>query len=258
MARNPKRDQALDMWRASKGRIALTAISEKVGVPVGTIRAWKNRDNWNAALQNSECNVADKKTQRCKKRGGQPGNKNAEGCHGEGNQNAVGNNGGAPPRNGNAVRHGLYARYLPEEIFEITKQIGNMSQLDILWGSIEILYSRIIFAQPIMHVKDKEDLTKELKSDGINATTYELQFAWDKQAKALAVQSKAMKDLTGMIKQYDDLCRSELATEEQMARIDKLKSEIEVNKDNDYEKITKVLHEVLGGTKHNLDGERND
>lgn len=46
-----------------------------------------------------------------KKRGGQPGNKNALG-HGApyGNQNAVGH--GAPVGNKNAEKHGLYSRYL--------------------------------------------------------------------------------------------------------------------------------------------------
>lgn len=231
MARNPKRDQAYEMWQQSKGMIALTAISEKIGVPVGTIRAWKNRDNWNATLQNSECNVTDKKVQRCKKRGGQPGNKNATGSHGEGNQNAVGNNGGAPQGNANALIHGLYAKYLPAETFEIAQGIVAISPLDILWGNISIQYAAIVRAQKIMEVESKDELIEHIKSDGINATTYEFQFAWDRQATFMAAQSKAMTTLNKLIKQYDELCKSDLATEEQRLRIEKIKSDMQVNKE---------------------------
>lgn len=48
-----------------------------------------------------------------RKRGGQPGNKNAVGNHGGapiGNKNAVGH--GAPFGNKNALKHGLYSRFL--------------------------------------------------------------------------------------------------------------------------------------------------
>nr|WP_302416030.1 phage terminase small subunit-related protein [uncultured Blautia sp.] len=51
----------------------LIEVSQKLGIPVGTIRSWKNRYKWdNATLQKNKRNVA-------KKKGGQPGNKNAEG-----------------------------------------------------------------------------------------------------------------------------------------------------------------------------------
>lgn len=55
---------------------------------------------------------------------------------------------------------------------------------------------------------------------------HRLPFAWDKQAPFMTAQSKAMTTLNNMIKQYDEFCRSELATEEQRAQIAKLKLEI--------------------------------
>ena len=40
----------------------LIEISEKLGVPEGTVRSWKNRYKWNnATLQKEKCNVARKK-----------------------------------------------------------------------------------------------------------------------------------------------------------------------------------------------------
>ena len=69
----------------------LIEVSQKLGIPVGTIRSWKNRYKWdNATLQKNKRNVA-------KKKGGQPGNKNAEGHGGTG-----------PPGNKNAVRTGEF------------------------------------------------------------------------------------------------------------------------------------------------------
>ena len=70
--------------------IKLIDISKALEVPVGTIRSWKKRYNWdeksNATLHKRKRNVA-------KAKGGQPGNQNAIGNHGgaapEGNKNAV-------------------------------------------------------------------------------------------------------------------------------------------------------------------------
>lgn len=84
----------------------LTDIAKSLGVPEGTVRSWKNRGKWGAAPpKKNECNVAkdtkdENATLQKKKRGGQPGNRNAKG----------GKGGGAPPRNRNAERHGAYSK----------------------------------------------------------------------------------------------------------------------------------------------------
>jgi uncharacterized protein YjcR len=112
-ARSPDRDKAFNLWRESGGNLALKEIADQLGVSEGTIRSWKNRDKWDfqnsATLQNSECNVAEKKCNVAKKSGAPRGNKNAKG-HGApvGNQNGLGNNGGPPKRNKNAVTTGEF------------------------------------------------------------------------------------------------------------------------------------------------------
>lgn len=91
MARAPdaRAEQAKELFLSGK---KLIEISEILKVPEGTIRSWKNRYKWNTAtLQKSKCNVA-------KKRGGQLGNKNAEGNKG----------GAAPQQNKNAVKTGEF------------------------------------------------------------------------------------------------------------------------------------------------------
>ena len=75
MARAP--DQRVEeARRLFDSGMKLIEISEKLSVPEGTVRSWKNRYKWNnATLQKKKRNVARKK-------GGQPGNKNAmlNGC----------------------------------------------------------------------------------------------------------------------------------------------------------------------------------
>lgn len=89
MARAPdeRQEQAKELFLQG---MKLIDISKALEVPVGTIRSWKNRYNWdeksNATLHKRKRNVA-------KAKGGQPGNQNAIGNHGgaapEGNKNAV-------------------------------------------------------------------------------------------------------------------------------------------------------------------------
>ena len=99
-APDPKAVQAKEMFLAGK---KLIEISAALDVPEGTVRSWKNRYGWaNATLQKPKRNVA-------RKRGGQPGNKNA-----------VGHGGTGPPGNKNAVTTGEFETLLfdcldPEE-----------------------------------------------------------------------------------------------------------------------------------------------
>lgn len=99
-APDPKAAQAKEMFLAGK---KLIEISAALDVPEGTVRSWKNRYGWaNATLQKPKRNVA-------RKRGGQPGNKNA-----------VGHGGTGPPGNKNAVTTGEFETLLfdclePEE-----------------------------------------------------------------------------------------------------------------------------------------------
>jgi len=228
--RDPNRDRAYEIWREHGGNITNRQIAEILGVNEKVIAVWKQRDKWNV-VQQSKSNVVQQK----KKRGpGAP----------KGNRNAVGNRGGGPPRNDKAVKHGFFRKYFPEDAAEIMEQIETRSPIDILWENIVIQYTAIVRAQRIMYVRDQDDLTKELKREkssysktgGSNEEEYELQFAWDKQANFLQAQSRAMATLQNMIARYDELCRSELATEEQRLRIEKLKAEVRaITNDEDKE-----------------------
>lgn len=193
-------------------------IAEKYNVSINTVKSWKQRYGWSRKKgAHKEKRVHTKKT-------GAP----------YGNINAKGNKGGsAPTRNKNAEKHGLFSKYLPEETLELINEIEDRSPLNMLWDQIKIQYAAIIRSQSIMHVTDKDEMIKELKkkkvheSENISSTEteYEFQFAWDRQATLLKAQSRAMGELRSMIKQYDELLNTELATEEQKIRIRKLKAE---------------------------------
>lgn len=193
-------------------------IAEKYGVSLNTVKSWKTRYGWQK--------VCTQKSMHTKKKCAPPPPP-------KGNQRALGNRGGhAPPGNHNALTHGLFAKFLPSETLEIAEELTDISPIDILWGNICIKYAAILRAQKIMFVEDHDDIVKEIKSDGIDATVYEIQYAWDRQAAFMTAQARSMSTLTNMLKQYEELCRSEIATEEQRLRVDKLKAEVDALKDS--------------------------
>lgn len=91
--RRPERDLAFELFRKSKGRLEVKEIAKKLNAKAATVSQWKYRDKWEEKLKE-------------KRRGGQFGNKNAEGA-------------GAPKGNKNAETHGGYSSIdlnnLPEE-----------------------------------------------------------------------------------------------------------------------------------------------
>lgn len=195
--------------------LKLVEIASQLNLPEGTVRRWKSTYKWDSER-------SDKNNERSnRKKGGQPGNKNAVG----------GKGGAAPKQNKNAEKHGFFSKYLPEETFSIIQDIEKKNPLDILWENIQIAYAAIVRAQQIMYVKDREDKTiekvEEKKSKGkLIGEKWEVQQAWDKQATFLKAQARAQGELRSLIKQYDELLHSnyELATEEQKARIEQIRA----------------------------------
>ena len=192
--------------------LKLIEISKRLELPEGTVRRWKSTYKWDHER-------SDKKSERSNRnKGGQPGNKNASGH-------------GAPKKNSNAEKHGLFRKYLPEETFSIIQEMPS-DPLDVLWDQIQIAYAAIIRAQQIMYVHDREDKTIEKveeKTGTVIGEAWEVQQAWDKQANFLKSQARAQSELRSMIKQYNELLHDnwELATEEQKARVKKLEAETE-------------------------------
>ena len=216
---HPDRRKAEEIYLEHKGNIELAKIAEMLGRPRGTIRNWKRKDRWDDKLTG-------------------PPKRKTVGLLG--NKNAVGH--GAPKGNKNSEKHGFFSKHLPEETMGIIQEIQEKSPLEILWENIQIQYAAIIRAQRIMFVKDKNDKTIEKvgeRGGRIQEERWEVQQAWDKYTNFLQAQSRAMAELRNMIKQYEELCNSELVTEEQKMRIKKLKVEIE-RVEGDEEELKKL------------------
>ncbi|MDQ0202491.1 phage terminase small subunit [Pectinatus haikarae] len=222
-------------------------IAAKYNVSINTVNSWKKRHGWSKNGAPKSSAPKTKNGAPSAKSSALFGNKNAVG-HGAplGNKNAAGNRGGhAPPGNHNALRHGLYAKYLTEDTMQIMDAIENtgISDIDLLWDSILFKYSQILRSQKIMNVKDQEDIVKHVKSESDTSTTYEFQFPWDRQASYMHALSASMRTLTTMIKEYEDLCRSSLVTEEQQLRIEKLKGDI--NTGNGSEQQSAAMNSLI-------------
>lgn len=229
-SRNPNRDKAYEIYKDHNGEISPKKISELIGENVSNIRNWKSSDKWDEQLREDT-------------RPGAP----------KGNQNAKGSKGS--PGNVHNYKHGLYTsedrytkknlkRMLPTDVLNLMGELEEESPVDKLWRSILLQEARIIRMQKISHVKNKKDITKELKkvSEGNNYTEeYEIQFAWDKENNNITAQSKAMDTLAKMIEKYDKMIHAnwDLVTEEQKLRIEVLKSKLGV-KDNNNKSISKL------------------
>jgi phage terminase small subunit len=62
--RDPKRDQAFEIWKASDGQKDLIEIAAELGVPDGTVRGWKNKDKWEQKLNGTFQKNEEKQTER--------------------------------------------------------------------------------------------------------------------------------------------------------------------------------------------------
>lgn len=215
-ARDPNRIRAFEIYKENSGNIDLVEIASQLNISAGTVRGWKSKDNWDGQLKGT---FQNKNTERSKKKGAQPGNKNA-----------VGHGGTGPPGNKNAEKYGFFSKYLPEETREIFSAIDQADPLDLLWHQIQIAYAAIIRAQRIAYVNDQQDKTVEKveeKKGKIVGQRWEVQQAWDKQNEFLKAQARAQGELRAMIKQYDEMLHKdwEAASDEQKARIAQMKAQ---------------------------------
>lgn len=218
--RNANRDKAFELYKKHFAKITSREISLVLGEKERNITYWKKQDKWK---------------EKYNPKGGAP----------KGNKNAVGNKGGgAPKKNQNSRKEGWYSKYYPTQYRSIIVEAEESggSPLEILWAEIITLWAKIIYSQKTMFVKDKNDKTVEFKKKverkrfkkGEVVETYsevelDIQQAWEKEAKALNVQSAAMSRLANKIKKYDDMLHADwdTVTEEQKLRVEKLKVQID-------------------------------
>jgi len=235
-------------------------IAEKHDVSVNTVKSWKTRYKWDR----KGVHTNDEKVRTQKKTGAPINNKNAVGNSGNknpkyGNKNAVGH--GPPKGNDNATTHGLFKKIIPNDdphAMELLDEIQNHTELDMLFNSIQLQYFNILNSQRIMHVRDKDDMSKEVISESESGEAYMVQFAWDKQANLLTAYSRAMTSLSAMIERFDKLAN---ADDERRLKLVQMKTNIEKTQaDTDFaqeraaklkgqQKDTSLLDALIEGRK---------
>lgn len=196
--------------------VSFKEISAQYKVPAKTVKRWADKYKWFS----EKCPEKMSKTKR----------KVDKICIGK-------------LQNTNAVKHGLFSKYLPVETLELVGTIEKMSPLDILWENICLKHAAIIRSQKIMFVENADDYTKRITLEG-ESLAFQYTEAYEKQASFLIAQSRAMGTLMSLIKQYDELCRSSLATDEQRLRIEKLKTEIAKTRESDNPAKVEIVDNV--------------
>lgn len=210
-ARDPNRKRAFEIYKENGGNIDLIEIAGQLNISAGTVRGWKSKDNWEGQLNGT---LRKKNTERSKKKGAQPGNKNSA---------------GGPPGNKKAEKYGFFSKYLPEETREIFSAIEEADPLDLLWHQIQLAYAAIIRAQKIAYVKDQEDKTEEKTGSFDNGDTYMVQQAWDKQNEFLKAQARAQREFRALVKQYKELAEKTGGKQDAINKLDAILGELRSN-----------------------------
>ncbi|PAB61330.1 phage terminase small subunit [Anaeromicrobium sediminis] len=192
-ARSPNRDKAKIMYLESNGEKKLKDIAEELGLKDSQIRKWKSQDKWDqelkGALPKTKGNVTNEKK---RKKGGQIGNKNA-----------LGNDGGAPEGNINAIKHGayqsLYANMLrPEEkeIFDQTTASVNIDEeIRLLRLKIARLLNReVTFFYDMYGNKHEKEINEEDRENGILICMEQLRKLIETKASLIGDTEKLQMD----------------------------------------------------------------
>lgn len=124
--RDPRRDQALEIFIERNGEVSNRELASFLDVPEKTISAWKFKDKWkdklNGVLQSNERSTPKNKGSTSNKGGAPLGNQNAVGN--KGNPNAS-----APKGNKNALRTGEHESIFLETMTDEEKNLySNLSE----------------------------------------------------------------------------------------------------------------------------------
>ena len=202
--RDPRRDEAFELFKKSNGTITNREISEKLSVPEKTISAWKSRDKWNEVLQKDECSTSNK--------GGAP----------IGNQNAKGNKGNSraspPVGNKNALKTGEYETIFVETLSDEEKDIySNLNNDPSFILSEEIRLLKIRQLRMMKRIKEAESGLNDEEVDRLQQLR-KIKTPIEKDGKKLEIKREVMQDVQVTRKTYRKIDNI-LSLEEALTRI---------------------------------------
>lgn len=158
-------------------------ICDKYNIAINTLKSWVSRNGWAKKRKNKNKKGAPKKER------GAPLN----------NKNAVGNDGGAPPGNLNAIKHGAYQSIYSDMLNTEDKILFNMIQPSInIDDEIKLLRLKIArllnrerdFFYNAFGMKVEKEISEEDRVSGINACMDQLRKLIETKAKALGDTEK--------------------------------------------------------------------
>ncbi|EGP4716571.1 small subunit of terminase [Enterococcus faecium] len=209
--RDPRRDEAFELFKKFNGTITNREISEKLSVPEKTISAWKSRDKWNEVLRKDECSTSNNECSTTNK-GGAP----------IGNQNAIGNKGNSraspPKRNKNALKTGEYETIFFDTLSDDEKDIYSSLDDDpsfVLSEEIRLLKIRQL--RMMKRIKEAESGLNDEEVDRLQQMR-KIKTPIEKDGKKLEIKREVMQDVQVSRKTYrkiDDI----LSIEDALTRI---------------------------------------
>ena len=114
------------MWLESDGKKSVNEIAQQLNQKASTVRGWKSRDDWDAALDEKH-RASGKRKVRKPSSQARKGNQNAKG-HGAPKGNKGGT--GAPKGNKNGLKHGAFERFAYAYMDDEEKAIANETEID--------------------------------------------------------------------------------------------------------------------------------
>src|SRR5699024_7306765 len=217
-------------WETTK--ITFRKLAEKHSVKEGTLKSRRSREKWSRDAtdkKDATKNKRDATSKDAPQKNKATSNGNRKGMGNPNPKNQF------TKRNQAARKHGLFAKYLPDETLEIMEGVNDINPLDILWTNIQMQFASIIRAQQLMFVYDQNDIdrfvTKERDDELSTEKHYEIHTAWHRQATFMSSLSRSMAELRNMVKQYMELTTYDddrlMEVERMQAIIAKTKAETE-------------------------------
>ncbi|MHC5215210.1 phage terminase small subunit [Enterococcus sp. LJL128] len=183
--RDPRRDEAMEIYKKHDGKIDLIKIADQLDLSAGTVRGWKSKDKWEQQLNGT---LQSDQTERSKRRGAPKGNQNALGN--KGNCNAS-----PPPRNKNALKHGAYETIYMDLLSDDEKNLLDvMSDDPLLILQEEIRTMRVRQLRMMKRVRAAEaGLTENEKSILHQITAEKQTFEREGKVVSIAIPSDDLK-----------------------------------------------------------------
>ena len=233
--RDPRRDEAKQLWLDSNGEKKLKNIADELGVSAPQVRKWKSQDVW------SKGNVTKKIKERYQN---QKHNTNSVGNIGgapPGNRNGIGNKGGgAPNGNKNALVTGEYETISFEFLSERERELfAGVTDDPLVTINTQIRDLKIRQYRIMRRIEERKNDFDESEKDTL--------YAMRKQGKTIQNEDGKSVRVPGMVKvqrskhkyrMFDDLLKLEdaltavnnslLRATHEKQQIHKLKAEADI------------------------------